>query len=115
MDYCGSSRFFKGRFEASSTNMGDLAKALANLLDRTVIDRTGISGTFHVQLTFASGDGTVRTAAGYPDDPANVPAAPELSPNIFTALQEQLGLKLVSSKGPVEVLVIKHAEKPSEN
>ena len=115
MDYCGSSGFFKGRFEASSTNMVDLAKALANLLDRTVVDRTGISGTFHVQLTFASDDGTVRTPAGYPDNPGNLPATAELSPNIFTALQEQLGLKLGSSKGPVEVLVIDHAEKPSEN
>jgi uncharacterized protein (TIGR03435 family) len=115
MDYCGSSGFFKGRFEASSANMGDLAKALANLLDRTVVDKTGISGVFHIRLTFASDDTTVRAPVVYPDDPGNPPAATDLDPNIFTALQEQLGLKLGSSKGPVEVLVVDHAEKPSEN
>jgi uncharacterized protein (TIGR03435 family) len=100
MDSCGFSGFFKGRFEASSATIGDLVKALANLVDRTVVDKTGIRGTFRVVLTFAVDDS---------------PAANDTAPNIFTAIQEQLGLKLESGRGPVEVMVIDHAEKPSEN
>jgi uncharacterized protein (TIGR03435 family) len=113
MDYCGSSGFFKGRFEASSATIGDLVKALANLLNRAVVDKTGINGTFKVVLTFATDDSTVR----FPDAPIGVesPAANDAAPNIFTAIQEQLGLKLESSRGPVEVMVIDHVEKPSEN
>lgn len=113
MDYCGSSGFFKGRFEASTANMGDLAKALANLLDRFVVDKTGINGTFHVTLTFAADDSGARVP-GPPDDAGNAAAA-DSSPNIFTAIQEQLGLKLESGRGPVEVMVIDHVEKPSGN
>jgi uncharacterized protein (TIGR03435 family) len=113
MDYCGSSGFFKGRFEASSATIGDLVKALANLLDRNVVDKTGISGTFRVVLIFATDDNTIR----FPDAPIGVdnPTANDVAPNIFTAVQEQLGLRLESSRGPVEVMVIDHAEKPSEN
>jgi uncharacterized protein (TIGR03435 family) len=112
MDYCGSSGFFKGRFEASAANMGDLAKALANLLDRSVTDKTGVNGTFHVTLTFAVDDTTIR----FPDAPNPGGAvATDAGPNIFTALQEQLGLRLESRKGPVDVTVIDHVEKPSEN
>jgi uncharacterized protein (TIGR03435 family) len=116
MDYCGSSGFFKGRFEASAANMEDLTKAFGNLLGRTVVDKTGIHGMFHITLMFAADDGTVR-APGAPGPPADAgdSAAPDPGPNIFTAIQEQLGLKLESSRGPVEVMVIDHAEKPSAN
>ena len=62
--------------------MGDPAKALANLLDRTA---------------------TVRALAGQPNGLGNPPASTDIGPNIFTAVQEQLGLKPGSSKGPVEV------------
>lgn len=112
MDYCGSSGFFKGRFEASAATMGDLAKALANLLDRSVTDKTGVDGTFHVTLTFAVDDTTIR----FPDAPnLGGATADDTGPNIFTALQEQLGLRLDSRKGPVDVTVIDHVERPSEN
>jgi uncharacterized protein (TIGR03435 family) len=113
MDYCGFSGFFKGRFEASSATIGDIAKALANLLDRTVVDKTGINGTFHVVLTFGPDDNTIR----FPDAPigADSPAANDAVPDILTAIQEQLGLRLESSRGPVEVMVIDHLEKPSDN
>jgi uncharacterized protein (TIGR03435 family) len=60
-----------------------------------VFDKTGFSGEFDIDLTFTRGD-------------------PNL-PNIFAALEEQLGLKLVPAKGPVEVLVIDHAERPVTN
>ncbi len=112
-DTCGFSGFFKGRFEASSATTGDFVKALSNLLGRTVVDKTGINGTFRIVLTFALDDSTQR----FPDAPigADSPAADDASPNIFTAIQEQLGLKLESSRGPVDVMVIDHVEKPSEN
>jgi uncharacterized protein (TIGR03435 family) len=114
MDTCGSSGFFKGRFEASAATTRDLAKALADLLGRTVVDKTGIKGTFHVVLTFATDDSTIRFPGG-PADTDTPPAAGDAPPNIFTAIQEQLGLKLKSSKGLVDVIVIDHVGKPSEN
>lgn len=71
-----------------------------------VVDKTGFTGIF---------DGNVRFA---PDEsPANVQAQPEdiSGPSIFTALEEQLGLKLEPAKGLVDVLVIDDVKKPSEN
>jgi uncharacterized protein (TIGR03435 family) len=75
---------------------------LSNRLDRPVLDNTGLTGLFDARLEFDRE--TVNP--GSPD-------AARLS--IFTAVQEQLGLRLESAKGPVEVLVIDHVEKPSEN
>jgi len=72
-----------------------------------VIDRTGLTGTFDVHLKWAADPSTGAGGPGTADDPTG--------PSIFTALQEQLGLKLESAKGPVEVLVIDHVEKPSAN
>ena len=62
-----------------------------------IIDKTGLTGKYDVELTWA---------------PNNEPDA---GPSIFTAIQEQLGLKLESSKAPVDVVVIDHLERPSEN
>jgi uncharacterized protein (TIGR03435 family) len=70
-----------------------------------VIDRTGITGQYAISLSFA------------PIDPAAQPgdAAQEPAPWIFQALQDQAGLKLESIKGQVEILVIDHAEMPTQN
>jgi uncharacterized protein (TIGR03435 family) len=78
-----------------------LALQLANngRLGRRVVDKTDLTGAWDFTLTFAAGD---------PLPDSNVP-------DLFTALQEQLGLKLESQKGLVEMLVIDHAEKPSPN
>jgi uncharacterized protein (TIGR03435 family) len=102
-DTCGYNMLGRGRFDATSTSMGDLAKYLSPVLGRQVVDKTGVSGRFPVHLTF------IPDVAAVPDDPGNH------GPSIFTAVQEQLGLKLDSAKGPVEVLVIDHVEHPSEN
>ena len=111
MDYCGFGGWSRSRYEATTGSMTDLAGGLSGLLERTVVDKTGITGTFHILLTFTPDDSTIRL----PDIP-DLPAAPASDgPNIFTAIQEQLGLKLESAKGPVDVLVIDHVEKPSEN
>ncbi len=68
---------------------------------RKVVDKTGLSGEYDFTLSYVDD----RRAVGGQQD----------GPSLFTALQEELGLKLVSQKGPVEVLVIDHADKPSEN
>jgi uncharacterized protein (TIGR03435 family) len=75
-------------------------------LDRSVVDRTGLAGQFDIHLEFAPEIGAGNTGG---DSPA------ELGPSLFTALQEQLGLKLSPDKAPVEVLVVDHIEKPSGN
>jgi uncharacterized protein (TIGR03435 family) len=79
---------------------------------RTVLDKTGLSGKYEVTLQWLPEDQlSPGTAYG-----AQATAAPSDSgPSIYTALQEQLGLKLESAKGPVEFLVIDHVERPSEN
>jgi uncharacterized protein (TIGR03435 family) len=92
-----------------NVNINYFAFVLSRLLDRNVIDRTGLTGYYDISLDFA------RDPLPGPrlDGAEPVPAAD--SPNIFTALREQLGLRLESSRGPVEFLVIEHAQKPSAN
>jgi uncharacterized protein (TIGR03435 family) len=114
---CGG--FFMGpnHLEGGKIDMEHLTNALSRLLGRPVIDKTGFKGTFDVKLDF-SPEGTSmggRGGFGPPGGPPDAGNADNNLPTIFTALQDQLGLKLESQKGPGEVLVIDHAEKPSEN
>jgi uncharacterized protein (TIGR03435 family) len=82
-------------------------------LGRPVIDKTGLTGFYDIKLQWTPELGQGQVAPGGPE-PA--PAPPDISgPSIFTAIQEQLGLRLESSKGPVEVLVIDSVQKPAEN
>lgn len=85
--------------------MGELAGQLASYLGRNVIDRTGITGQYAINLSFAPVD---------PGAPVG-DAAQDFAPSIFQALQDQAGLNLEPTKGLVEVLVIDHAEKPRLN
>jgi|SRR5579863_1970845 len=105
-DYCRSPANGGGRIQGSGVSMAFLSHILASRLSRTVVDKTGITGEFDLQLTYT------------PDRP-NVPSdgapAADLAPDIFISMQEQLGLKLESTKGPVEFLVIDHVEKPDAN
>jgi len=83
---------------------------------RRVIDKTQLTGLFDFELSFLPEDPT--TALGPDGPPLNAPqssAAAEPLPSIFTVLQKQLGLRLESTKGPVEVLVIESVQKPTEN
>jgi uncharacterized protein (TIGR03435 family) len=107
MDYCGNQGIGRGTVETANATMAELATLLSAVTRRTVVDKTGIAGQYRLQLTFVP-DETAPSEPGAPP-PAND------GPSIYTAVQEQLGLKLDSAKGPVEVLVIDHAEKPSEN
>lgn len=98
------------RIEGSRVHVGDLTKELAVILDRPVFDRTGFAGDFDLNLSFAP-DEALR---GIPAGVFRLPDNPNL-PNIFAALEAQLGLKLSPAKGSVEVLVIDSAERPVEN
>jgi uncharacterized protein (TIGR03435 family) len=91
--------------DAYGMSMAEIAsRFLANRLDRPVMDKTGIAGLFDAHLEFS------RSNTAGPDSPTEPDPA---APSMFTAVQEQLGLKLSPDKGPVEVLVIDHVERPS--
>ena len=110
---CGRAIVRIGRFgdvqiRGEKIGMGELTRILTNLLGRTVIDKTGFTGVFDLQLAFALDD----ALAGLPQPPG--PPRETSQPSVFVAVAE-LGLKLESAKGPVEVLVIDHVEKPSPN
>jgi uncharacterized protein (TIGR03435 family) len=93
-----------GNFGATNATMADIAEALGQgVLNRPVEDQTGLAGRFNLRLTWT------------PDWLATATENPNPLPDFFTAIQEQLGLKLVSTKAPVDVLVIDHIERPSAN
>ena len=89
------------------------------ILNRSVLDNTGLTGSYDFTLQWTTGDesqGPMFKGAGDDQQVTGSTPPPESSgPSIFTAIQEQLGLKLESQKGPGGVLVIDHIEKPSEN
>jgi bla regulator protein BlaR1 len=98
-------------FEGGTLAM--FAGLLGMILDRPVIDKTGITDLFAIHLEFLPDDFTSPRAAVAPGAPVAV-GGPD-APGIFQAIQEQLGLKLVPAKGPVDLLVIDHIERPTEN
>lgn len=99
--------------EAEGSTLGEFSKLLNLVLDRPVIDQTGIAKRFDIHLEFSRDEATPGLNGPAPDAPAA--ASDPTGPTIFTAIQEQLGLKLVTAKGPIELLVIDHIEKPSAN
>jgi uncharacterized protein (TIGR03435 family) len=107
-------RMGRGTLKGQAVGLGMLALNLSNELGRRVIDKTGLSGKYDFELTWTP---TQPSAAPLspPPQTAESALAADPGPSIFTALQEQLGLRLESEKGPVEVLVIDRAERPSKN
>jgi uncharacterized protein (TIGR03435 family) len=93
--------------------LSTLAGMLGLIVDRSVIDKTGIAGNFEIRLVFSPDD----TAAPPPSttDPRSPATSAPDGPGIFQAIQEQVGLRLVPAKGPVDVLVIDHVERPAGN
>lgn len=102
-------RFGPGRVLAGNQTVPALAQTLSRYLQRAVMDRTGLQGRYDMSLewTPAPGEG-LQTSA----DP-NAPRGPADGPSLVTAVKEQLGLKLESAQGPVDVLVIDSAERPA--
>jgi uncharacterized protein (TIGR03435 family) len=109
-------QFGNGSATFKANSVAGLAGQLTLNLDRPVIDRTGIQGAydFTLEWTPAPNEGGPE-AIGLPPRAEPPRATDSNRPSIFTALQEQLGLKLEPTKGPVDVLVIDHVERPSEN
>ena len=108
MSYARRDEGRRATINAIGTTLDDFASFILRGLDRPVVNRTGLKGRFDIHLEFAPDEAIdVRQAPG---------AAGGLSgPSIFTAVQEQLGLKLEPARGPREYLVIDRVERPSDN
>jgi uncharacterized protein (TIGR03435 family) len=111
--------FVRGfQITGKAATIQQLANVLSGFLHRAVRDETGLTGSYDLDTKEFAADQDV-SANLYKDLPpdlaARIPPPPASAPSIFTAVEEQLGLKLQSSKGPVEVLVIDHVERPSGN
>lgn len=104
-----------GQFSAKGMTLPEIAEALTQELSRelgrVVIDRTGIQGRYDIALKWTPETGTDPGRSGTDSSTSESDAGP----SIFTALKEQVGLKLESARGPVKILVIDHAEMPTEN
>lgn len=99
-------RIIRGSLSAERMPMSQLISILNGQLDRPVVDLTGIKGVFDIKLEWTPETNDSQTATS---------GEPERKPSLPVALQEQLGLKLEGRKSPVEILVVDHAEKASEN
>jgi uncharacterized protein (TIGR03435 family) len=89
----------RGRLTIRNETMDGFAERLSRQADFPVVNRTGLEGVYNLKLVWSP------TGETRPDSP----------PSLFTAIQEQLGLRLESQKAPVPVLVVDRAEKPAEN
>jgi uncharacterized protein (TIGR03435 family) len=105
----GSALIGRGTLVATAAQFAALAQVLSDQLSRSVVDKTGIKGFYDFKLKW-----TPDVGQG-PGVPEPLPPVDSSGPSIFTAIQEQFGLKLDSAKGPVEIFVIDHVEKPTEN
>ena len=101
---------YPGKLTAHKISMELLARNLSGNLGSPVVDMTGIKGVFDLMLEWSPDEGQSPAKAGS----EAVEAAP-IGPSIFTAVQEQLGLKLETQKAPVEMIVIDRIEKPAAN
>jgi uncharacterized protein (TIGR03435 family) len=94
------------KFQGTNASMQDLCGFISRWVDRPVINKTGLDGFYDFTLAFIPEEGMFKLPPGV--------QTPDY-PGIYQAVKEQLGLKLESQKGPVQMLVIDHAEKPKDN
>ena len=114
----GMVRMGRGQLTGQGIPMRTLVMVLSQQLGRTVLDQTGLKGNYDVSLQWTPDPGSPGMMPGPPPGAGPAPDSPPpdtSGPSIFTAVQEQLGLKLDSTKGPVETIVIDDIERPSEN
>ena len=109
---CGMMRMQQRELDGTSIPVSNLIPMFSRTLGRTVVDKTGLTGNYDIHMQWTPDE--TQLALLPPDAPKPAPSD-ETGPSFFTAIQEQLGLKLESQKGPVEVIVIDRAEKLSEN
>jgi uncharacterized protein (TIGR03435 family) len=107
----GSTQLAQGHLTAHTILISSLLSSLTRITGRTVLDKTGLTGTYDVDLEWT--DDAAASSSG--PSGSSTDAAAQSGPTLFTALQEQLGLKLESGRGPVDCLVIDHIEHPSDN
>lgn len=111
--FCGGYTNRVGLITGQKASMGQLADTLSAILDRPVLDQTGLGGLFNdIKLEWVPDE--TQYASWGPAAYKRAVSDPSAA-SLFTAIQEQLGLKIESGKGSVEVLVIDSAEKPTEN
>jgi uncharacterized protein (TIGR03435 family) len=101
--HAGAMMIDRGKLTAQGIPMSALANNLTFQVHRIVVDKTGLTGKYDFTLQWS------------PDEVHGADAPESAGPSIFTALQEQLGLKLEQSKGPVDTVVVDHVEMPSDN
>ena len=103
------------RIEGRKLHMADLVRGLARALGKPVLDKTGFTGEFDIDLNYMDEDVMESPGSAAPDDAGGnrLAAGPNLS--IVFAAMDRLGLQLQPAKGPVEVLVVDHAERPTPN
>jgi bla regulator protein blaR1 len=108
----------RGNLRAAAMNVTDIVQSLSSLVGRIIVDKTGLTGLYDVKLQWTPDPAPAGIAGAVVLGPGGPEAAPPIDsngPSIFTALQEQLGLRLDSAKGPVDVIVVDSVQKPSEN
>lgn len=96
-----------------ATTLANLVRILGEFLERPLVDKTGLAGTYDLELQFTASRGAIP-GAGIPGGLAAA-ASPDEIPSVFTAVQEQLGLRLVPERAATEVLVIESVARPAEN
>ena len=99
----------RGRYQLAAASMPLLATSLSELVGRPIVDRTGLTGSFDGTLTWAPAPEELG-ALGQP-----APEAPEFGASLFTALEEQFGLKLQAERGGVDYLAVTNADQPTPN
>jgi uncharacterized protein (TIGR03435 family) len=108
---CSRLRFLDRKvLSGVNVSTAQLAQVLTTFMGRPVIDKTGLTSIFDFKIDFVLDLPMSEQAQGTDDG-----AAQSISPSVFTSLQEQLGLKLVPQKDPVELLVISYGEQPTPN
>jgi uncharacterized protein (TIGR03435 family) len=100
-----------GKLNVVSTPLGQFANSLSALLDRTVVDRTDLSGRYDLTLKWTPD----MAPPGQAQNAAYVPPADPNAVSIFSAIRDQLGLTLEPTKAPLDVLLIVSAEPPGTN
>jgi len=103
----------RGNLSINAGSLDMFAELLSHQLGLLIVNKTGLKGIYDFTLKWTPDEGQGQMPGGPPGDAP--PPADASGPTIFTALQEQLGLKLESQKGPVDTIVIDHVERPSEN